>query len=81
MNVVRLSQYKARQTVRLLEALAAQAEAGQITGIALCFKRADGSEEFVSSDFYATSPDSAAAATLRLSMRLAGSHGEYDASP
>jgi hypothetical protein len=78
MNVVAISKYKTRETQELLQALAQKAARGEITGIALCFRNEDGSEEFVSSDFYAASTDVAAAATLRLSMKLANSRGEYD---
>jgi hypothetical protein len=81
MNVVAMSKYMNRETVRLLQALTDRAAAGEITGVALCFRRKDGSEEFVSTDYYASRPEVAATATLRLSMKIAASMGEYDHSP
>lgn len=81
MNVVRLASYRSRATVEVLEALAAKARAGEIVGLALCYEAANGTEDALFTGRYASSPDVAAAATLRLSMKLAASHGEYERSP
>lgn len=79
--VVQMSRYRDRKTLEVLEALAEKARAGDITGLALCFKKSDGVEDSVFTGAYATSTDAAAAATLRLSMKLASARGEYDYSP
>lgn len=76
MSVIGIGRFRHRETVGLLRALLEKAEAGEIAGVAVCFKPAGAAEEFVSSDCYAIDPDTAAAATLRLSMKLASAHGE-----
>jgi len=81
MKVVPLSRYRNRETAEVLEALASRARDGEIVGVAMCFKRLDGTEDSVMTGSYATSPDLAAAATLRLSVKLANARGEYDLSP
>jgi hypothetical protein len=81
MNVVRLDQFRNRDTIEVLEALLRKAQLGQLRGIALCYRERDGSEEAVITGSYAASTDAAAAAALRLSMKLAGAKGEYQLSP
>lgn len=81
MNVVKLQRYRSRETIGVLEALAARAAAGEIIGVALSFRRPDGTEEALITGSYADNLDAAAAATLRLSMKLASGRKEYDSSP
>lgn len=81
MNVVPIAQYRDRKTVQVLEALLEKARAGQIQGVAVCFKTPDGFEDSAITGAYADSTDAAAAAAMRLSMKLANGRGEYDRSP
>jgi hypothetical protein len=77
MKVVSLCRYKNRDTVEVLEALVAKARAGEITGIALCYRTSQGAEDALITGRYAASTDLAAAAALRMSMKLANARGEY----
>jgi hypothetical protein len=79
MNVVRMDLYRCRETVALLEALLEKARAGAVVGVALCYVTPSGFEDALIAGRY--SADGGAAAALRLSMRLAGSQGEYSSPP
>ena len=81
MNVVPLSKYKSRPTVRLLEALLEQARKGQIIGLAVCYRLDNGMEDDAISGFYSENKSAGAAAALRLSVAMATARGEYDLSP
>lgn len=71
MKVVHLARFKNCQTIAVLEALVCKARAGKLTGVAVCFRNEDGSEDAAITGSYARSLDVGAAAALRLSMRLA----------
>lgn len=81
MKVVPMARYRARPVVDILEALVAKARKGEVTGVALCYRTPDGFEDSVIAGSYAESTDMAAAAAMRLSMRLASARGEYSRSP
>lgn len=81
MNVVKLDRYRSHETIAMLEALTVQAKAGAITGVAVSFRRPNGAEEALITGSYADNLDTAAASTMRLSMKLASRRGEYDVSP
>ena len=81
MKVIPLHRHRAKNTIAVLEALAEKARDGKIVGLALCFRSSDGFEDSIFTGDYAANPDAAAAATLRLSMKLATIRGEYDLSP
>jgi hypothetical protein len=81
MNVVPMSRYRSRGTVQVLEALVAKARRGEVVGVALCFRTEHGFEDSAITGSYAESTDLAAAAAMRLSMRLATANGEYDRPP
>jgi hypothetical protein len=78
MKVVPFGRYKNRQMVEVLQALAAKATAGEIIGLAVCFKNAAGVEDAIITGQFADNADMGAAAALRLSVRLARAWGEYD---
>lgn len=81
MNVVPLARYAVRDTVAVLTALLAKAERGEIVGLALCFKDKHGREDCALTGHFARNPDRAAAAALRLSVRVANSKGDYESPP
>jgi hypothetical protein len=78
MKVVSLNSYRSRLTIQVLEALLEKAKAGQLVGLAACYKCKDGKEESVIAGAYGRNPDAAASSALRLSMQLAGARGEYE---
>jgi hypothetical protein len=71
MKVVSLCRRRSRDTVEVLEALAQKARAGEIVGITLCYSTSQGDEDSLITGSYAASTDLAAAAALRLSIKLA----------
>lgn len=81
MNVVSLARFASRDSVAVLEALLEKALQGELTGLAVCFEDRKGREDCALTGCFARRPDRAAAAALRLSMRVASNKGEYDHFP
>ena len=77
MNVIDLATYSNKDTVAVLKCLLAQAVAGEVRGLAVLFADRQGQEFSAFTGAYAANTDQAAAATLRLSMRLANNRGQY----
>jgi hypothetical protein len=57
-------------TVALLKCLAHRAIAGQVTGVALCYRDAKGHDEVMFTGAYAARPADAVNAAMRLSWEL-----------
>lgn len=81
MNVVSLARFASRDSIAVLEALLEKAARGEIIGLAVCFEDRQGREECALTGSFSRTPDRAAAAALRLSMKVAGVRGEYDRFP
>jgi hypothetical protein len=78
MTVLQLVKYSARDTIEALRVLLAMALRGELRGLALCYRRADGTEESVFTGAYKSNPASAINASLRLSVTLMQANGEMD---
>jgi hypothetical protein len=78
MSVLRLVEYRCRETVTILKALLALALAGKLRGLMLCYKTDDGVEESILTGVYKGSTDRAASSSLRMSIRLMKANGELE---
>lgn len=78
MTVLQLVKYSARDTIEALRVLLAMALRGELRGLALCYRKADGTEESVFTGAYKANPASAINASLRLSVSLMQANGEMD---
>jgi hypothetical protein len=70
MSIVKLADYKNRETVSLLRRLLNQAQAGQISGMAMCFRTSDGIEDARFTGMYRADPGKAVNAAMRLTWKL-----------
>jgi hypothetical protein len=78
MCVLKLVEYRCRETVTILKALLALALAGKLRGLMVCYRTADGAEDSVLTGVYKVNADRAASSSLRLSIRLMQANGEVD---
>ena len=78
MAVLHLVKYNARETIEVLRTLLAMAIRGEIRGVALSFRKADGTEDSVFTGSYKTNPGNAMHASLRLSLSLMQANGELE---
>jgi hypothetical protein len=78
MSVLRLVEYRCRETVTILKALLALALAGKLRGLMVCYKADDGTEESVLTGIYKVNADRAASSSLRMSIRLMKANGEFE---
>lgn len=78
MNVVRLVQYKCRETVAILKVLLTLALEGRLRGLIVCFRTDSGEEKTVFTGAYKAHPDKAVGLILSTSMKLMRANGEMD---
>jgi hypothetical protein len=69
MVVLRLVPKSGKETAAVLRALAAEAEANILSGVAICFKRQSGEERVVFTGCY-KAPGAAASAAMRISWKM-----------
>lgn len=77
-NVIKLAQYTARDTIDLLRTLLAMAIRGELRGVALCYRRADGTEDSVFTGLYKSNPASAMNASMKMSIAMMQANGELE---
>jgi hypothetical protein len=68
-NVLRLVEFSNRKTIDILGGLEEMAVAGDVVGVAVCYKMRDGSENVVFTGPYKR-PDAAAGAAMRISWKM-----------
>jgi hypothetical protein len=67
--VLRLVANSSKETAAVLRALATEAEAGNLSGVAVCYMRAGGAENVVFTGAY-KSASAAASAAMRISWKM-----------
>lgn len=70
MTVLKLVKYLNKDLINTLKCLLEDAIAGRVTGIALCYRTNTGEEESAFAGIYKRSPEDAASAAMRLSMKI-----------
>lgn len=80
MEVIKMAEYRARETVALLTVLLERAKRGDVDGIAVCLHTAKGAEEMAFTDRYRREPAMAANGAMRLCWRLTQFQDEQDAA-
>lgn len=78
MAVVRLIKYSARETIETLRTLLAMAIRGELRGLAIAYRKADGSEHAIYTGAYRANPALAANASLRVSVTLMRANSDID---
>lgn len=78
MAVLELVKYNARETINVLRALLAMAIRGELRGLAICYRRPDGSEESLYTGAYKANPSLASSASLRMSLAIMRANGEIE---
>lgn len=76
-NVLRLVEYRCRESISILKALLALALQGKLRGIVVCYRTDDGREKTVHTGIYKHG-ERAAEATLRASVMMLRAGGEID---
>lgn len=74
--VLKLVQYTCRDTLSILRVLMSMAVRGELRGLVVCYKTAEGVERAVLTGAYKASPSKAAGAAMRMSMQVL--HGEVE---
>lgn len=70
MAVLELVKYTNRDTIAVLKSLLVKAIAGDVRGLAMCYRMKDGEEESSFTGAYKHHPEDGLAATMALSWRL-----------
>jgi len=78
MAVLHIVRYTARETIEILRTLLAMAIRGELRGIALCYRTADGAEASLFTGAYKANPGLAHKASMKLSLTLMQANGELD---
>lgn len=81
MTVLQLVQRSTAETVQALEYLAEQARRGNIIGVAICYRSANGCEEAAFTGPYKAHPEKAVNAAMRLSWKLTQMQDELAGPP
>jgi hypothetical protein len=77
-KVLRLLEYRCRDTVAILRVLLAMAIEGRLRGLIVCYRTADGEERTVFTGAYKAHPQRALGAILSSSVEMARASGEMD---
>lgn len=78
MSVTRITEFRSRETVAVLEHLLERAKRGELIGIAMCALPTHGPEEITFTDLYRRNPAAASNACMRVSWRLTQMQDELD---
>ena len=70
MNVVRMARYANRDLLGILSELMDLATKGHVTGLAVCYRMSDGTEDSRLTGCYSDSPAEGVNAAMRLSWKL-----------
>jgi hypothetical protein len=77
-KVIRLLEYRCRDTVSILKVLLSLAMQGKLRGLIVCYRTEDGEEKTVFTGAYKAHPNKAVGSILRTSMRLMQANGELE---
>lgn len=77
-NVLRLVEYKCKETVSILKVLLSLALQGRLRGLVILYRTDDGRERTVCTGAYKSSPMKAAGASLRMSLQMMQANGELE---
>jgi hypothetical protein len=69
-TVVKLVEYRSRETAQVLQALADKAKNGEVVAVALCYRTESKEEHLAFTGVYRSSPGEAVNAAMRISWRL-----------
>jgi hypothetical protein len=78
LTVIRLIEYRCRETVSILKVLLSLAMQGKLRGLAVFYRTAEGDEQTVLTGYYKANPSRAAGASLSMSLKLMRANGEID---
>lgn len=81
MAVIELVKYSNRETIAALRVLLSKAQAGELRGVAVCFRTLDGEEDTLFTGAYKAHPGDAAHTAMRLSLTLAHAQGGFAGPP
>lgn len=70
MSVIKINEYKSRETAQALQCLADMAKRGEVIGVALCYLTSDHQDNCAFTGAYKNQPAMAVNAAMRLSWRL-----------
>lgn len=76
--LLKLVEYKARDTVEILKALLSIALKGKLRGMVICYRDDDGEEHTLFTGVYKERPSKAAGAALRMGLTLMQASNEID---
>jgi hypothetical protein len=77
-SVVKLIEYRCRDTVSILKVLLSLALAGKLRGLIVCYRSDDGEEKTAFTGVYRAHPNKAVGSILSTSVRLMQANGELD---
>lgn len=78
MKVLRLLEYKCRETVSILRVLLALAIEGRLRGLIVCYRTDTGREKTVFTGAYKANPNKAIGAIMSTSMEMLRANGECE---
>lgn len=76
--VLKLVEYVSKDTISILKVLLGMALRGELRGLVVCYRTPNGMEQTVFTGAYKSNPGKAAAASLKMSMKLLQANGEMD---
>jgi hypothetical protein len=77
-NVVRLVQYKCRETVAILKVMLTMALDGRLRGAIVCYRADSGEEKVVFTGIYKAQPGKAMGLILSTSVNMMRANGDMD---
>lgn len=80
MKLIKMAEYRSRETVAILSNLLAQAERGELAGLAVCAKPLNGKEQVLFTSHYRKDPAKAAYAAMQFCVQLAQSDADDEAA-